>query len=128
MDDALSEDDTFQIDMSQSGSFDHYSTGSYHHYTNDYLEYAFAMPNYSYYQGQGAQNGANHTMAIATTASGIEIFEQAPVQVYFYKTTPADAPSTLYTTVSSGILYVKTYGELSDREKRIVETILQSAH
>lgn len=86
------------------------------------------MPNYSYYQGQGAQDGANHTMAIATTASGIELFETAPVQVYFYKTAPANAPSTLSATVPSGVVYVKTYGDLTEREQRIVDTILQSAH
>lgn len=119
----------YSMMLSSSGGFDAYSTGSYHHYVNEHLRYAFAMPNYSYYQGYGAQDGAQHTMAIALTASGIEQFSEAPVQVFFYKKAPTIVPSTQSVTLADeSVVYVRTQAELTEREQRIVHTILESAH
>lgn len=85
------------------------------------------MPNYSYYKGYGPRDEALHTMAVALTASGIENFEDAPVRVYFYKTTPNNPPSDLSVVVPHGIVYIAASGEIDAKLKRIIDTIEESA-
>lgn len=70
-----------------------FDTGSYQLYTNAGVGYSFAMPKYSHYAGGGARDGASHTMAIGITSSGVTDFTTAPVQVWFYRKTPANPPS-----------------------------------
>ncbi len=84
------------------------------------------MPNYSYYMGYGARDGALHTMAIALTASGIENFEDAPVRVYFYRSNPTNPPSDLSVVVPNGVVYIATSGDIDARMKRIIDTIEES--
>lgn len=87
------------------------------------------MPNYSYYQGYGPQDGAQHTMAIALTASGIENFSDAPIRVYFYKRPPENIPGTKSVVLSHGVVYIQSQDDaLTEKEQRIIETILSSAH
>jgi len=107
-----------------SGSLALYNTGSYHIYHNESLDYSFAMPNYSYYQGYGARDGALHTMAIALTASGIENIEDAPVQVYFYKKTPTNPPSDNSVVTPHGVVYVVASGAIDAKTQRIIDTVI----
>lgn len=105
-----------------------FDTGSYLLYSNTGVRYSFAMPRYSYYSGAGARDGANHTMMIATTASGTTDFATAPVQVWFYRKVPATPPSTQSVTTDNGTLYIKNNDATGNvKIVKIVETILQSA-
>ena len=61
--------DVYGTGGNATGSLAIYATDAYHHYDNTYLNFSFAMPIYSYYQGYGARDGAAHTMAVALTAS-----------------------------------------------------------
>ena len=86
------------------------------------------MPKYAYYSGARTQNGATHTMMIATTATGVTDFATAPVQVWFYRKVPATPPSPQSVTTEKGILYIKNNDTTgSAKIGKIVETILQSA-
>lgn len=106
-----------------------FDSGSYLLYSNTGLGYGFAMPKYSYYSGNGAHDGANHAIAIATTASGITDFANAPVQVWFYKNPPTNPPSEQFSQTKNGILYIKNNDTTNDKKiKNIVETILESVN
>jgi hypothetical protein len=105
-----------------------FDTGSYLLYSNTGVGYSFAMPKYAYYSGAGAQGGANHTMMIATTASGVTDFATAPVQVWFYRKIPATPPSTQSAKTENGILYIKNNDATGNAKiGKIIETVLQSA-
>lgn len=105
-----------------------FDTGSYLLYSNTSVGYSFAMPKYAYYSGVGAQSGANHTMMIATTASGVTDFATAPVQVWFYRKVPATPPSDQSVTTENGILYIRNNDTTANAKiGKIIETVLQSA-
>lgn len=85
------------------------------------------MPKYSYYSGAGSQGGASHTMAISTTASGVENFATATVQVWFYRKVPTTPPSDQSLKIENGILYIKNNDTTGNaRVGKIIETVLQS--
>lgn len=104
-----------------------FDTGAYQIYTNAGVGYSFAMPKYSHYSGGGARDGASHTMAIGVTSSGVTDFATAPVQVWFYKKTPANPPSSQSAQGENGIIYVKN-NDMTGNVKigTIVETVLES--
>ncbi len=105
-----------------------FDTGSYLLYSNTGVGYSFAMPRYSYYSGAGTRDGANHTMMIATSSSGVIDFTTAPVQVWFYRKVPVNPPSDQSVTTEKGILYIKNNDTTgSTKIGKIIETILQSA-
>ena len=106
-----------------------FATGAYQLYSNVGLKYSFAMPKYVYYQGQGARDGALHTLAIALTASGSESLDTADVRVYFYKTMPTDFPwdhNTVTVTIPSGVLLLEG-DSTNPKVAKIIETIKESA-
>lgn len=105
-----------------------YDTGSYILYSNTGLNYSFAMPRYSYYAGAGSRDGASHTMAIDTTASGVTDFATAWVQVWFYRVTPANPPADQSLKIENGILYIKNNDTTgSAKIATIIKTVLDSA-
>ncbi len=105
-----------------------YDTGSYLLYTSSRLGYSFAMPRYAYYASLGAQDGAIHTVAIATTASGVVDFGTAPIQVWLYSRTPATPPSSQSVQITAGVLYIRNNDTTGNMKiAKIVETVLQSA-
>ncbi len=85
------------------------------------------MPKYSYYSGAGARDGASHTIAIAPTASGVTDFATAPVQVWFYRVAPANAPSEQSVKTEKGILYIKNNDTTANAKiDTIIQTVLES--
>lgn len=105
-----------------------FDSGSYTLYANTGIGYSFAMPKYSYYSGEGARDGASHTMAISTTASGVIDFATATVQVWLYRKTPSTPPSDQSVTLENGTLYIKNNDTTGNpKVGKIVETVLQSA-
>lgn len=68
-----------------------FDSGSYQFYTNTSAGYDITLPKYAYYQGYGARDGADHTLAVSLTSTGVESFETADVRVYFYKKPSAEA-------------------------------------
>jgi len=104
-----------------------YDASSYQLYSNNWLGYGFAMPKYAYYSSAGSHDGANHTMAIATTASGVISFETAPVQVWFYRKTPANPPSSQSAKIENGIVYIKNNDTTGNAKiSKIIEIFLES--
>lgn len=85
-----------------------------------------AFPAYAYYQGYGARDGAIHTMAMGLTEADIADFDTAPVRVWFYKTPPANPPSTQSVTLQNGVLYVANSSD-EPKVRKIVIDILASA-
>ena len=105
-----------------------YDTGSYLLYSNTRLDYWFAMPRYSHYAGLGARDGAVHSLAIATTASGVLDFATAPVQVWLYSRAPATPPSSQSVQLDAGVLYIRNNDTTGDvKISNIVETVMASA-
>lgn len=105
-----------------------FDTGSYQVYSNASLKYTFAMPKYAYYASAGSQDGATHTMAIATTASGVLDFATAPVQVWFYRTPPASGPSDQSMKTQNGILYIRNNDTTGNAKvTKIIQTVIESA-
>lgn len=78
---------------SDKSKLENYDASKYHHYKNESVGYSFAIPKNTAYRGFGAQNGANHTLAISTTGTGVTDFASADVRVYYYKNTPATPPA-----------------------------------
>jgi hypothetical protein len=105
-----------------------YDTGSYILYSNASLNYGFAMPKYSYYSSAGSRDGASHTMAIDTTASGVTDFSTASVQVWYYRTMPANPPSDQSMKTENGIVYIKNNDTTgSAKISTIIKTVIDSA-
>lgn len=50
-------------------------TNSNHLYENQSFQYGYELPKYTYYRGYGARDGADHSVAVSLTASGVETFE-----------------------------------------------------
>ncbi len=104
-----------------------YDTGSYLLYSNAGLGYSFAMPKYSYYSGAGARDGASHTIAIATSASGVIDFSSAPIQVWFYRFAPTTPPSEQSVKTEKGILYIKNNDTTANAKiEKIIQTVVES--
>ncbi len=105
-----------------------YDTGSVLVYTNTRLGYSLALPRSSYYAGAGARDGASHSLAIATTASGTTEFSTAPVQVWYYTTPPATPPGSQSVKTAWGILYIRSNDTTaSPKISKIIDTIITSA-
>lgn len=105
-----------------------FESGAYQLYSNTGLGYSFAMPKYVYYASAGSQDGASHTMAIGTTASGVTDFATSTVQVWYYKTAPAAAPSEQSIKTANGVIYIKNNDTTgSAKIEKIVQTVLESA-
>jgi Kazal-type serine protease inhibitor domain len=105
-----------------------FDTGSYILYSNTGIWYSFAMPKYSYYSGEGAHDGASHTMAISTTASGVVDFTTATIQIWLYREVPTAPPSTQSVVLENGTLYIKNNDTTNNPKiAKIIDTILQSA-
>ncbi len=117
-------DHIWECDGTEQKSYD---AESYHLYSNAAIGYWFAMPKYSYYSWAGARDGAVHTMAIATTASGIVDFATATIQVWYYKSAPAVPPSEQSKSTENGILYIKN-NDITGNAKigKIIQTVLDS--
>jgi hypothetical protein len=86
------------------------------------------MPRYVHYAGAGARDGASHTVAIATSASGVTDFAIAPVQVWFYSSIPLNPPSSQSATLTNGTLYIRNNDTTGNvKISKIVETVMVSA-
>lgn len=105
---------------------DYADATKFHIYTNNAVGYSMSFPNYTYYQGYAARDGASHTMAMSLDAVGVEDFDTAPVRVWFYKIKPANPPSDQSLTLSNGTLYVSSSSDESKIQK-IVTDIFASA-
>lgn len=105
---------------------DNYDVNKYHHYKNESIGYSFAIPKNTAYQGFGAQNGANHTLAINTNNEGVTDFASADVKVYYYAKTPTNPPanSTAVTLNNGATVYVE--GTNTENVQNIVQTITES--
>jgi hypothetical protein len=105
-----------------------FESGAYQLYANSSIGYSFAMPKYAYYASAGSHDGATHTMAIATTASGVTDFATAPVQVWFYRTPPANAPSSQSIQSEKGIFYIRNNDSTGNAKvTTIIQTVIESA-
>lgn len=102
-----------------------FDTGSYLFYQN--ANYSLYLPKYVYYSGYGARDGATHTVAIALTATGVDMFDTADVKVYFYRTEPANPPSGKQVSVANGVLYVDGDATANPKIAKIIDTIEASA-
>lgn len=129
-DDGHGEDDpVVATGTSMTRDTEEYYNGGYLVYTNTGAGYSFAMPKNSMYMGGGVRDGASHTMGVAVYQSGAEMtFDTAPVQVYFYKKTPANPPvGAKSVSTADGVVYVVSTDTTSDTKiEQIVETILAS--
>ena len=103
-------------------------------YVNANFNYRFSLPKNVYYQAFGAQDGANHTVAV-NVGTGVTDFASAGVKVYFYsKVLPqlsGKTAGTAVTDTANGQVFVRgTNSSLmveSDNLNSItVETILQT--
>lgn len=105
-----------------------YTADKYHLYSSASQGYGFAMPNYSYYQGYGATAGAAHTMAVGLNADAITAFEKADVQVFFYKTEPANPPAgATMKKLTNGYAYVRIQANANNpKTQTIYNTIVDS--
>lgn len=105
-----------------------YDATAYQLYSNKWLGYEFAMPKYTYYSSAGSHDGANHTIAIAITASGVESFEEAPVQLWFYRKIPTNPPtSTQSARIENGIVYIRNNDTTGNAKiSKIIEIVLES--
>lgn len=88
-----------------------------------------SFPNYVYYQGYGARDGASHTMAMALTQSGVESFDSADVRVYFYRgSVPTDAVAgAMLVKTEKGTLMIDSKNSTLPKIQKIVDTIMASA-
>jgi Kazal-type serine protease inhibitor domain len=80
---------------------DYTNTGKYLIYSNPNVGYSFSLPRYAHYQGMGARDGANHSVAVALTATGTDTWESADVQVWYYKKSPTTPPSPTMVALTS---------------------------
>ena len=86
------------------------------------------MPKYAYYASAGSHDGASHTMAIDVTASGVTDFATSSVQLWFYRTPPATAPSSQSTKTANGVIYIKNNDTTGNAKiAKIIQTVLDSA-
>lgn len=110
---------------SETSKLESYDANKYHHYKNESVGYSFAIPKNTAYQGFGAQNGANHTLAINTTGTGVTDFDSADVRVYYYKNIPTTPPanSTSVTLDNGAVVYIE--GK-TDNVSNIINTITDS--
>lgn len=123
----IHEENAENTGSTSTGKLSEYDPEKYHLYQNESIGYSFALPNYTYYQGYGARDGASHTMAAALTASGIESFETADVQIYYYKKRPANPPTDYSVTLESGAtIYLSGVQSENPKIKNIIETIQNS--
>lgn len=93
------------------------------------------MPKNSYFQAFGAQNGANHSVGIAT-GTGVESLSGSEVRIYFYANKIAEkltnAENGFYTDPLTGTVYLLLNGkdsvaiESSNPESTLVQTIIQT--
>ena len=114
-----------------------FNTGSYHIYKNEWLQYALALPKYTYYQGFWAQDWATHTLGVALTSSWLDSFATADVRIYLYngKLLPELKNEKKYVDQATWKTYIDLNGSTLIVEwdasipkvASIIETILQSA-
>ena len=107
-------------------------------YLNSTFHYGFSMPKSSYYQAFGAQNGANHSVGIATTDTDVESLATSEVRVYFYANKIlaelSGAENGFSTDPVTGTIYILLNEKDSVRiesknpESTIVQTIIQTIH
>jgi hypothetical protein len=102
-------------------------------YTNDSIGYTFNMPRNSYFAWFGAQDGAAHTVGIAT-GTGVTSFAEATARVWYYPQTIvpelAKAEGGFYQDPRSNMTYL-ALGSGSvriegDMESAVVNTIISS--
>jgi len=95
------------------------------------------MPKNSYYQAFGAQNGANHSVGIAT-GTGVDSLSGSEVRVYFYANKIvgklAGADNGFYTDSTTGTVYILLNNkdsiaiESSSSDSTLVQTIVRTIH
>lgn len=112
-------------DSSLSGSTSEYSTGTHHIYWNNSLQYGFALPKYTYYQGQWAQWGALHTMAVGLSSTGSASLETADVKVYYYRSVPGTAPEWEKVDLGDAVVII-SWDTSNARISTIIDTIKKS--
>ena len=117
--------DTPDVSVTPS-SVDYTNATKFHIYTNNSLGYSMSFPNYSWYYGFGARDGAVHSMALALDEAGIATFDDAPVRVWFYKSKPATPPSDQSLTLANGVIYVSSQSD-NPKVQKIVADIFASA-
>lgn len=104
-------------------------------YSNSTYHYSFGMPKNSYYQAFGAQNGASHSVGIAT-GTGVESLAGSEVRVYFYANKIigklAGAENGFYSDPTNGTVYLLLNNrdsvmiESNDPESKLVQTIIRT--
>lgn len=117
--------DTPDVSVAPS-SVDYSDATKFHIYINNSLGYSMSFPNYSWYYGFGARDGAVHSMALALDEVGIATFDDAPVRVWFYKSKPANPPSDQSLTLANGVIYVSSQSD-NPKIQKIVTDIFASA-
>lgn len=101
-----------------------------HIYENNWLKYGFAMPNYSYYQGFGAVDGAVHTMAVGLDDKSVESLENADVKILLYKNDSKNTPKDWKAIKVSDDFTAYVIAKPTDNPKlqKIITTLEQSVH
>lgn len=97
-------------------------------YFNEPFQYGFTLPRYVYYRGYGPWESADHTLAIALTASGVESFSTADIRIYYYKNTPTNPESGTRLTLSNGALVIVQEAIPSSRADAVVAMIQSTVY
>lgn len=95
------------------------------------------MPKKSYYQAFGAQNGASHSVGIAS-GTGVDSLATSEVRLYFYANKVignlATAENGFYTDSTTGNVYILLNSkdsvmiESDNSQSMLVQTIVRTIH
>lgn len=103
-----------------------YDTGSYQIYTNTSYKYSLALPKSVYYQWNKWVGWASHLFSIGFSGTGVEVFDTAPVRVYFYAS--GVTPSVTWSEKILEKWTIVVQGDTTDPKiAKIIEIILGSA-
>lgn len=104
-------------------------TNSNHLYENQSFQYGYELPKYTYYRGYGARDGADHSVAVSLSASGVETFEWADARIYYYKTEPAVPLSGKAIKLDNGgMVVVQISDSANARANTIADVVSSTVH
>lgn len=119
-----------KITLTSTGITEKFLNGKYHIYENKWLNYGFAMPNYSYYQGIIPVNWSAHTMLVGLDENWIANFESAQIKILLYKKELEKTPENAITITTKDWNKIYIISEKSDNPKlqNIITAISESIY
>lgn len=125
-----SENKNTEIITTNTGIIEKFLNGKYHIYENKWLNYGFAMPNYSYYQWLIPVNWSTHTMIVGLDENWISNFENAQIKILLYKKELEKTPENAITITTQDWSKIYIISEKSDNPKlqNIITTISESIY